>query len=143
MSETDKEVKVAEPKQKIQVDLEVDTSIKDLGVNTKIKTHQDDGKPQKTPLELALEHSFFKNFYWGLHPIHLDNAYFNQFAADSRQKETMVILYGFCNIPPPVATVTAVISVEYTQWLEQILLDWMHLKGYGLDKQPSWAIKDM
>ena len=33
MSETDKEVKVAEPKQKIQVDLEVDTSIKDLGVN--------------------------------------------------------------------------------------------------------------
>jgi hypothetical protein len=27
------EVKVAEPKQKIQVDLEVDTSIKDLGVN--------------------------------------------------------------------------------------------------------------
>ena len=33
MSETDKEVKVAEPKQKIQVDLEVDTSIKDLGIN--------------------------------------------------------------------------------------------------------------
>ena len=33
MSETDKEVKVAEPKQKIQVDLEVDTSIKDLGKN--------------------------------------------------------------------------------------------------------------
>ena len=33
MSEIDKEVKVAEPKQKIQVDLEVDTSIKDLGVN--------------------------------------------------------------------------------------------------------------
>ena len=33
MSETDKEVKVVEPKQKIQVDLEVDTSIKDLGVN--------------------------------------------------------------------------------------------------------------
>ena len=33
MSETDKEVKVAEPKQKIQVDLEVDTSIKDLGMN--------------------------------------------------------------------------------------------------------------
>ncbi len=33
MSDTDKEVKVAEPKQKIQVDLEVDTSIKDLGVN--------------------------------------------------------------------------------------------------------------
>jgi hypothetical protein len=33
VSETDKEVKVAEPKQKIQVDLEVDTSIKDLGVN--------------------------------------------------------------------------------------------------------------
>ncbi len=29
----DKEVKVAEPKQKIQVDLEVDTSIKDLGIN--------------------------------------------------------------------------------------------------------------
>ncbi len=27
------DVKVAEPKQKIQVDLEVDTSIKDLGVN--------------------------------------------------------------------------------------------------------------
>jgi hypothetical protein len=27
------EVKVAEPKQKIQVDLEVDTSVKDLGVN--------------------------------------------------------------------------------------------------------------
>tara|TARA_Y200000002_G_C22504129_1_gene588487 strand:- start:139 stop:453 length:315 start_codon:yes stop_codon:yes gene_type:complete len=33
VSETDKEVKVAEPKQKIQVDLEVDTSIKDLGMN--------------------------------------------------------------------------------------------------------------
>ena len=35
MSEVDKEVevKVAEPKQKIQVDLEVDTSIKDLGIN--------------------------------------------------------------------------------------------------------------
>jgi len=33
VSEIDKEVKVAEPKQKIQVDLEVDTSIKDLGVN--------------------------------------------------------------------------------------------------------------
>ena len=31
--EKDKTVKVAEPKQKIQVDLEVDTSIKDLGVN--------------------------------------------------------------------------------------------------------------
>ena len=29
----EKTVKVAEPKQKIQVDLEVDTSIKDLGVN--------------------------------------------------------------------------------------------------------------
>ena len=29
----DKEIKVAEPKQKISVDLEVDTSIKDLGVN--------------------------------------------------------------------------------------------------------------
>ena len=28
-----KDVKVAEPKQKIKVDLEVDTSIKDLGVN--------------------------------------------------------------------------------------------------------------
>jgi hypothetical protein len=28
-----KEVKIAEPKQKIQVDLEVDTSIKDLGIN--------------------------------------------------------------------------------------------------------------
>ena len=27
------DVKVAEPKQKIQVDLEVDTSVKDLGVN--------------------------------------------------------------------------------------------------------------
>jgi hypothetical protein len=35
VSEVDKEVevKVAEPKQKIQVDLEVDTSIKDLGIN--------------------------------------------------------------------------------------------------------------
>ena len=33
MSEEIKEVKVVEPKQKIQVDLEVDTSIKDLGVN--------------------------------------------------------------------------------------------------------------
>ncbi len=33
MSEIDNEVKVAEPKQKIQVDLEVDTSIKDLGIN--------------------------------------------------------------------------------------------------------------
>ena len=33
MSEEIKEVKVAEPKQKIQVDLEVDTSIKDLGMN--------------------------------------------------------------------------------------------------------------
>ena len=34
MSEIDKEeVKIAEPKQKIQVDLEVDTSIKDLGIN--------------------------------------------------------------------------------------------------------------
>ena len=32
-TETKKDVKVAEPKQKIQVDLEVDTSIKDLGVN--------------------------------------------------------------------------------------------------------------
>ena len=31
--EENKEIKVAEPKQKIQVDLEVDTSIKDLGVN--------------------------------------------------------------------------------------------------------------
>jgi len=31
--EIKKDVKVAEPKQKIQVDLEVDTSIKDLGVN--------------------------------------------------------------------------------------------------------------
>ena len=28
-----KDVKVAEPKQKIKVDLEVDTSIKDLGIN--------------------------------------------------------------------------------------------------------------
>ena len=33
MSQENKDVKVAEPKQKIQVDLEVDTSIKDLGVN--------------------------------------------------------------------------------------------------------------
>ena len=33
MSEEIKDVKVAEPKQKISVDLEVDTSIKDLGVN--------------------------------------------------------------------------------------------------------------
>tara|TARA_B100001996_G_scaffold350425_1_gene309792 strand:- start:2547 stop:2861 length:315 start_codon:yes stop_codon:yes gene_type:complete len=33
VSEIDNEVKVAEPKQKIQVDLEVDTSIKDLGIN--------------------------------------------------------------------------------------------------------------
>jgi len=33
MSEEIKDVKIAEPKQKIQVDLEVDTSIKDLGVN--------------------------------------------------------------------------------------------------------------
>tara|TARA_B100000945_G_scaffold49084_1_gene34839 strand:- start:1936 stop:2250 length:315 start_codon:yes stop_codon:yes gene_type:complete len=33
MSEENKEIKVAEPKQKIQVDLEVDTSIKDLGKN--------------------------------------------------------------------------------------------------------------
>ena len=32
-NEENKEIKVAEPKQKIQVDLEVDTSIKDLGVN--------------------------------------------------------------------------------------------------------------
>jgi len=32
-AETKKDVKVAEPKQKIQVDLEVDTSIKDLGIN--------------------------------------------------------------------------------------------------------------
>ena len=29
----EKQVKVAEPKQKVRVDLEVDTSIKDLGVN--------------------------------------------------------------------------------------------------------------
>ena len=29
----DNEVKIVEPKQKIQVDLEVDTSIKDLGIN--------------------------------------------------------------------------------------------------------------
>ena len=28
-----KEIKVAEPKQKIKVDLEVDTSVKDLGIN--------------------------------------------------------------------------------------------------------------
>jgi len=33
MSEENKDVKIAEPKQKIQVDLEVDTSIKDLGMN--------------------------------------------------------------------------------------------------------------
>jgi hypothetical protein len=33
MSEEINEVKIAEPKQKIQVDLEVDTSIKDLGIN--------------------------------------------------------------------------------------------------------------
>ena len=33
MAEENKDVKVAEPKQKISVDLEVDTSIKDLGVN--------------------------------------------------------------------------------------------------------------
>ena len=33
MSEENKDIKVAEPKQKIQVDLEVDTSIKDLGKN--------------------------------------------------------------------------------------------------------------
>ena len=33
MSEEVKEVKIVEPKQKISVDLEVDTSIKDLGVN--------------------------------------------------------------------------------------------------------------
>ena len=33
MSQENKDVKVAEPKQKIQVDLEVDTSIKDLGIN--------------------------------------------------------------------------------------------------------------
>ena len=32
-TEIKEDVKVAEPKQKIQVDLEVDTSIKDLGVN--------------------------------------------------------------------------------------------------------------
>jgi|TARA_R110000803_G_scaffold53181_1_gene109139 hypothetical protein len=31
--ETKQEIKIAEPKQKIQVDLEVDTSIKDLGIN--------------------------------------------------------------------------------------------------------------
>ena len=31
--EKNKTVKVAEPRQKIQVDLEVDTSIKDLGIN--------------------------------------------------------------------------------------------------------------
>ena len=34
------EVKVAEPKQKISVDLEVDTSIKDLGVNPYAKLIQ-------------------------------------------------------------------------------------------------------
>ena len=33
MSEEKKDVKVAEPKQKISVDLEVDTSIKDIGIN--------------------------------------------------------------------------------------------------------------
>jgi len=33
MAEEIKDIKVAEPKQKISVDLEVDTSIKDLGVN--------------------------------------------------------------------------------------------------------------
>ena len=33
MAEEIKDVKVAEPKQKISVELEVDTSIKDLGVN--------------------------------------------------------------------------------------------------------------
>jgi len=33
MAEEIKDVKVAEPKQKISVDLEVDTSVKDLGVN--------------------------------------------------------------------------------------------------------------
>jgi len=33
MAEEIKDVKVVEPKQKISVDLEVDTSIKDLGVN--------------------------------------------------------------------------------------------------------------
>ena len=33
MAEEIKEIKIAEPKQKISVDLEVDTSIKDLGVN--------------------------------------------------------------------------------------------------------------
>ena len=33
MAEEIKDVKVATPKQKVQVDLEVDTSIKDLGVN--------------------------------------------------------------------------------------------------------------
>ena len=32
----DKEIKVAEPKQKISVDLEVDTSIKDLGINPEV-----------------------------------------------------------------------------------------------------------
>ena len=36
-TEIKEDVKVAEPKQKIQVDLEVDTSIKDLGVNTYAK----------------------------------------------------------------------------------------------------------
>ena len=33
MAEEIKEIKIAEPKQKISVDLEIDTSIKDLGVN--------------------------------------------------------------------------------------------------------------
>ena len=33
MAEEIKDVKIATPKQKVQVDLEVDTSIKDLGVN--------------------------------------------------------------------------------------------------------------
>jgi len=33
MTEEIKEIKIAEPKQKISVDLEIDTSMKDLGVN--------------------------------------------------------------------------------------------------------------
>ena len=33
MAEEIKEIKIAEPKQKISVDLEIDTSMKDLGVN--------------------------------------------------------------------------------------------------------------
>lgn len=123
--------------------------VKDLGVNTKIKTHQDDGKPQKTALELAIDYSFLNNF--GELAWCDDEWYFTQFAADHRQKETIVMLYGFCNIAAPnkksrwvvVNNVPCEYEIERTQWLERILLDWMHLKDYGLDKQPSWAIEDM